>query len=106
MKNLNEELLRQLLLMNFDGNKTLLEQYELPKDVPSDRLGPKGDFKPLEPIKIRNQILNSFAAMTPKEQADKIYEIINIGGAAYGGGGFNFGRRFKKINKMMVVTFE
>ena len=36
----------------------------------------------------------------------KIYEIINIGGAAYGGGGFNFGRRFKKINKMMVVTFE
>ena len=45
MKNLNEELLRQLLLMNFDGSKTLLEQ-EVPKDVPSDRLGPKGDFQP------------------------------------------------------------
>jgi peptidoglycan hydrolase-like protein with peptidoglycan-binding domain/predicted DNA-binding antitoxin AbrB/MazE fold protein len=72
MKKLNEELIRQLLLMNFDGSKTLLEQYELP----SDRLGSKGDFKPLEPIKIRNQVLNSFAVMTPKEQADKIYEII------------------------------
>ena len=46
MKKLNEELIRQLLLMNFDGSKPLLEQYELPKDVPSDRLGPKGDFKP------------------------------------------------------------
>ena len=40
MKNLNEELLRQLLLMNFDGSKTLLEQ-----EVPSDRLGNKGDFQ-------------------------------------------------------------
>jgi peptidoglycan hydrolase-like protein with peptidoglycan-binding domain len=46
MKRLNEEVLRQLLLMNFDGSKTLLEQYELPKDVPSDRLGPKGEFQP------------------------------------------------------------
>ena len=41
-KELNEELLRQLLLMNFDRGKTLLEQ----KVVPSDRLGPQGDFQP------------------------------------------------------------
>ena len=45
MKNLNEEILRQQLLMNFDGSKPLLEQ-KVPKDVPSDRLGPKGDFQP------------------------------------------------------------
>jgi peptidoglycan hydrolase-like protein with peptidoglycan-binding domain len=39
--NLNEELLRQLLLMNFDRSKTLSEQ----KVIPSDRLGPQGDFQ-------------------------------------------------------------
>ena len=39
---LNEELLRQLLLMNFDRGKTLSEQ----KVIPSDRLGPQGDLQP------------------------------------------------------------
>ncbi len=39
--NLNEELLRQLLLMNFDRSKTLSEQTA----IPSDRLGPQGDFQ-------------------------------------------------------------
>ena len=38
---LNEELLRQLLLMNFDRGKTLSEQTV----IPSDRLGPQGDFQ-------------------------------------------------------------
>lgn len=40
--NLNEELLRQLLLMNFDRSKTLSEQ----KVIPSDRLGSQGSFQP------------------------------------------------------------
>jgi peptidoglycan hydrolase-like protein with peptidoglycan-binding domain len=40
--NLNEELLRQLLLMNFDRSKTLSEQIV----TPSDRLGPQGSFQP------------------------------------------------------------
>jgi peptidoglycan hydrolase-like protein with peptidoglycan-binding domain len=39
---LNEELLRQLLLMNFDRGKTLSEQ----KVIPSDRLGAQGNFQP------------------------------------------------------------
>ena len=49
---LNEELLRQLLLMNFDRGKTLSEQKVIPSDRPSDRLGHQGDLQP----KIKLQI--------------------------------------------------
>jgi hypothetical protein len=59
MKKLNEELLRQLLLMNFDGSKTLLEQ-----EVPSDRLGNKGDFQPSR----------TAPKFNPNKTEDEIYE--------------------------------
>lgn len=41
MKRLNEEVLRQLLLMNFDGSKTLLEQGQ-------PKLGDNGGFNPIK----------------------------------------------------------
>ena len=53
--NLNEELLRQIGLMDFNVTKTLLEQ----KVIPSDRLGSGGNFRPLDPIKANYDNLNS-----------------------------------------------
>jgi peptidoglycan hydrolase-like protein with peptidoglycan-binding domain len=70
--NLNEELLKQLLLMNFDRGKTLSEQ----KVMPSDRLGSQGDFQPLKPIKSNYEFLKSFNSLSPQQQADNIYRVI------------------------------
>jgi len=61
--NLNEELLRQLLLMNFDRSKTLSEQ----KVIPSDRLGSQGEFQP----KIKQQTPDFLKTEKEKYNDDK-----------------------------------
>lgn len=71
-KELNEELLRQLLLMKFNVGKTLLEQ----KVIPSDRLGQGGDFKPLEQSKSYREGIKQFNSQSPQRQADVIYNAI------------------------------
>lgn len=64
--NIEEEILRQLSLINFDRSKTLLEQSAIDKKVlpPSDRLGPQGQFQPL------NYLKNTPTPLT----ADQIYK--------------------------------
>lgn len=71
-KEFNKEVLRQLRLMKFNVGKTLLEQ----KVIPSDRLGPEGDFKPLEPYKRYWEGIKEFNSQTPQRQADIIYNAI------------------------------
>jgi len=46
-----QELLRQLSLINFDRSIPLLEQKELKSWEKSDRLGNQGEFQPLKPLK-------------------------------------------------------
>lgn len=70
--NLNETILRQIGLMDFNVGKTLLEQ----KVMPSDRLGPQGNFQPLNPIKTNYEFLKSFNSLSPQQQADNIYRVI------------------------------
>ena len=70
--NLNETILRQIGLMDFNVGKTLLEQ----KVMPSDRLGSGGNFKPLNPIKTNYEFLKSFNSLSPQQQADNIYRVI------------------------------
>lgn len=66
MKNsIEEEILRQISLINFDRSKPLLEQPSIEKSLmPSDRLGPQGQFQPLSYLK------NKPAPLT----ADQIYK--------------------------------
>lgn len=68
MKKLNEELLRQLLLMNFDGSKTLLEQ-EVPK------LTATGGFDTRTPEEIEKQTYKVDNAVAMQSFNDIAYEI-------------------------------
>ena len=65
---LNEEIVRQLSLMNFDRGLTLQEQV-----TPSDRLGKEGQFQPTKDI-INNQ--NYWLNATPEQIANYVFKTI------------------------------
>jgi peptidoglycan hydrolase-like protein with peptidoglycan-binding domain len=87
MKNLDKEILRQLSLISYDRSLILSEQKnntplvvseQITKKVAtsSDRLGPKGQFQPYEPIKRYNDFKASWRLLTPEKQAQIIYNTI------------------------------
>jgi peptidoglycan hydrolase-like protein with peptidoglycan-binding domain len=87
MKNLDKEILRQLSLISYDRSLILSEQKnntplvvseQITKKVAtsSDRLGPKGQFQPYEPIKRYNDFKASWRLLTPEKQAQNIYNTI------------------------------
>jgi peptidoglycan hydrolase-like protein with peptidoglycan-binding domain len=87
MKNLDKEILRQLSLISYDRSLILSEQKnntplvvseQITKKVAtsSDRLGPKGQFQPYEPIKRYNDFKASWRLLTPEKKAQVIYDTI------------------------------
>ena len=87
---LNEELLRQLLLMNFDRGKTLSEQ----KVIPSDRLGPQGDLQPNIKLQIPAFLKTERKIITTTNKwllvlIIKLYMKLTVGGLLGNGGPMN-----------------